>query len=356
MDFPIGSHFIGGFDGTEITPVVRKLIQKYEIGGFILFRRNIESPKQVLKLTRDLQKISKKKLFMGVDQEGGRVFRLGAPFTQVPPMALVGRYVQNTGNLRQVRELGRLLGREVKAVGFNWDFAPVVDVHSNPKNPIIGDRSFGPDPKLVTECAEALIRGLHDVGVLSCAKHFPGHGATAKDSHVDLPVVDDPGRLLWKRDFIPYRKLIAKKIIPALMTAHVVYPDLDEENCATLSPYILRDILRKRLKYKGLIASDDFFMKAIADRMGLVEASLRFFRVGGDVALLCHEPARQIEVLEQVSSAASKDLVLQDQLKQSQKRLVRLHERFLKRGKAIPLSTIGSDAHRKVVEKILEGA
>src|SRR5690606_10390692 len=139
-----------------------------------------------------------------------------------------------TGNVRKVRKLGQILGRELKAVGFNWDYAPIVDVHSNPNNPVIGKRSFGPDPILVTKCGEAIIQGLHDEGVLSCAKHFPGHGATSVDSNLDLPVLDDPGRLLWKRDLYPYRKLIPKKIIKTIMTAHVRYPELDPHYCATL--------------------------------------------------------------------------------------------------------------------------
>lgn len=327
----VGQHFIGGFDGTRITKTIIRLIEKDHIGGFILFTRNIESPRQVRSLIKRLQSRSRRPLFISVDQEGGRVFRLKAPFTKVPPMATIGRYVRKTKDLRLVSRLGRLMGRELKAVGFNLNFAPIVDIHSNPKNPIIGDRSFGPDPKLVAQCAKAMIRGLHNEGVISCSKHFPGHGATSSDSHRTLPVLKASGRLLWRRDIWPYRRLKDQGCLPCLMTAHVLYPRLDAEHCATHSRNIMTDLLRKRIGYRGVVVSDDLLMKAVSKPYSVAESSLRFFAAGGDLALICREPELQREAIDHVAQKARKDKKLRNHFSRSSARIQSLKKRFCRR-------------------------
>ncbi len=347
-----GQHFVGGFDGTRLTKELKILIQKYQIGGVILFARNIESPRQVRFLNKQLQKIAPIPLLIGVDQEGGPVARLKAPFTELPPMIKVGEYFRRTKDIKTVEGVGRVLGRELSALGFNWDYAPVVDVHSNPKNPIIGKRSFGPDPLVVAKCAAALIQGLHQEGVLSCAKHFPGHGSTSVDSHKDLPVVKTTGRLLWKRDIFPYRKLIAWRKLATLMTAHVRYTELDSEHCATLSADILQNLLRGRLKYRGLIVSDDLWMKAISDRIGIPEAALQFFKAGGDMAMICKEPAIQIEAIEVIQQSLKKDAVLRRHFKKSARRLEKIKNRFCVATGFPPLSILGHPTHKALIEKV----
>lgn len=351
VNYPIGQHFIVGFEGTTVSKSLAKLIRKYRIGGVILFARNIESPRQVKKLISTLQKVSTVPLLVGVDHEGGNVFRLGAPFTRIPAMANVGSYFRKTHKIKTVRSLGELLGRELAAVGFNWNFAPVVDVHSNPKNPVIGQRAFSPNPLVVTRCASAIIEGLHSQGVISCAKHFPGHGATSADSHLTLPVLNDPGRLLWKRDLFPYRRLIAKKMIPTIMTAHVLYPELDEENCATLSRPIITGLLRKKIGFEGVVVSDDLRMKAISAEFGIPQATVNFFNAGGDMAMICREPDIQIEAIEHVIKIKKKDRLLARQLLASSSRLNRLKKRFLSSFPDFPLDVIGCPAHQKIVEK-----
>lgn len=267
-------------------------------------------------------------------------------------MAEVGKYYRKTKNIRNVVKIGKILGEELKAVGVNWDYAPVVDVHSNPKNPIIKNRSFGPDPKLVTSCAAALIKGLHSSGILSCVKHFPGHGATSADSHLELPVVRSTGRLLWRRDIWPFRKLIANNHVPALMTAHVKYPALDEEDCATLSQAILTNLLRKRMKYRGVVISDDFFMKAISDRYGIPQASIKFFSAGGDLSLICRDPEVQMGAIDLLSQALKTDKKLQAHLKKSIKRIQKLKKKFC-RSRTLPsMSVIGCREHKDLVKKM----
>lgn len=347
---PIGPHIIGGFEGLRITPKVKRLIKEFDIGGFILFKRNIRSVDQVKGLIKRLQDLAGRELFMGVDQEGGGVFRLGPPFTVLPPMAVLGNFYRKTKQADRIREVGRILARELKAVGFNWDYAPVVDVHSNPRNPIIGKRSFGPDPNIVTACAKALIEGLHDEGVISCAKHFPGHGATELDSHLELPVLEDLGRLLWKRDMLPYRKLIPSGHIKTIMTAHVLYPDLDPQHCATLSRNILYNILRRKIKFKGVIVSDDMWMKGISDKIPIPKACEEFFMASGDMVLICRQPQSQLETIEYLTDIYEKNSVFQARLAQAQKRVEKLRNEFLVSSKAPDLSVIGQLAHRDSIQ------
>jgi beta-N-acetylhexosaminidase len=350
MNYPIGQHFIAGFDGTTVTPEVKELIRGYKIGGFILFRRNIENVKQVKELIGKIQKLSKTPLFMGVDQEGGSVFRLGAPFTVLPHMSLVGDYYRKTRQTKLIKDLGRILGSELKAVGFNWDYAPVVDVHSNPKNPIIGKRSFSPDPLVVTNCVKALMKGLHQEGVLSCAKHFPGHGMTSVDSHLALPIVDDPTRLMWKRDLVPYRKLIAQNSLPAVMTAHVRYPEWDPHYPATLSRPILTHLLRGRLGFKGVVISDDLWMKAVSEKYGISEATRLFFEAGGDIAMICKEPASTMESMDLMAKVIKHDREMIAEMKESAARIKKLRKKFCTTTKLPSLEVIGCPEHAKVLQ------
>ncbi|EKD42313.1 MAG: hypothetical protein ACD_73C00209G0002 [uncultured bacterium] len=354
VNYPIGQHFIGGFEGTKITAEVKDLIRNYKIGGFILFRRNIESVKQVKELISKLQKLSEKQLFMGVDQEGGSVFRLGPPFTVLPHMSLVGEYYRKTRQTKLIKKLGQILGSELRSVGFNWDYAPVVDVHSNPKNPIIGKRSFSFDPKIVTNCSLALMKGLHHEGVLSCAKHFPGHGATSVDSHLALPVVDDPTRLMWKRDLLPYRKLIAKKELLTVMTAHVRYPEWDPHYPATLSRPILTHLLRGRLGFKGVVISDDLWMRAVSDKYGISEATRLFFEAGGDIALICKEPAAIMETMDLMKKVIRHDREIISDMKESAQRIHKLRKRFATKKPLPSTEIIGCLEHQQTVEALIK--
>ncbi len=322
------------------------------MGGVILFSRNIESVGQLRSLNRSLQKISSSPLLIGVDQEGGRVARLKKPFTEIPPMALVGKYFRRTKDAKTVKGIGQILGRELRAVGFNWDFAPVVDVHSNPRNPVIGDRAFGPDPRIVTQCAAAVMRGLHREGVVSCVKHFPGHGDTSTDSHKTLPVLKAPGRLIWRRDLFPYRKLFRLGLVKTLMTAHVKYPDLDEQYCATLSEEIINNLLRGRMDYKGLVVSDDLLMKAIAARMNIPDAVLRFLQIGGDLALICREPHLAEEAIRKTEEAITQKPEIKRQLLRSFKKIQKLKKDFLLSRDLLPENVIGCSDHFKLIEII----
>jgi beta-N-acetylhexosaminidase len=265
----------------------------WDLGGVILFKRNIESKEQLSELNREIQSLRKgNPPFISVDHEGGRVFRLPPPFTQIPSARQIGRE-------NKAYETGRLMGKELREVGFNLNYTPVLDVDTNPDNPIIGDRSFSSEPQEVSRNALDLIRGLREEGVIPCGKHFPGHGDTSLDSHLQLPVVDSPLSRLEKIELVPFQSAIADGI-EMLMTAHVLYPRVDSEYPATLSREILTGILRERLGYEGVVISDDLLMKAVSDRYGVSEAAKLFLSAGGDLVLICRSEEEQAETLEKL--------------------------------------------------------
>jgi beta-N-acetylhexosaminidase len=295
---------LAGFEGTKVTPVVQELILKHKILGFTLFSRNIESKEQLIEINTELKALAQQvgyDLVLAVDQEGGRVARLPEPFTQISPMRLFGDRYRETQDVSEVYEIGRTLGRDIKEAGFNLNFAPVLDVDVNPDNPIIGDRSFASDPHIVTVLACEIMRGMKEEGVPSCLKHFPGHGATTKDSHLELPEDHRTMQELRHTDIKPYRTLIDKGYASSIMTAHVLYPNIDQQYPATLSKTFISDLLRKQLGFKGTIYSDDFLMKAIRDHYDLATAAKRFFDIGGDVVLICNEPEVTLNVIKKLS-------------------------------------------------------
>lgn len=330
----IGQHFLAGFDGPSVTQEVRDLILKERVLGFTLFKWNIESAGQLFELTGELKSLAREAgydLLIAVDQEGGRVERLPEPFNRIPSMRRWTEICRKEGSIQPIAELGKILGREVRLAGFNLDFAPVVDVDLNEANPIIGDRSFSSDAAEVTRYARAVIRGLIGEGVIPCLKHFPGHGATSKDSHLELPVDERAAKDILTIDVSPYRALFAEGLVPALMTAHVLYPQIDADNPGTLSEKIVSKILREDLAYDGVVFSDDLLMKAIADNYDLAEVCERFFLIGGDAALVCKEPELTIELIGKIrakTSLANGDELLA-KLGKARSRLNALKAKFL---------------------------
>jgi beta-N-acetylhexosaminidase len=290
-----GELLVGGFDGLELPrPVERSLVEGRQ-AGVIFFKRNIESVEAAGALTRAVLSASRDREppFICVDQEGGRVQRLPEPIVQLPPMRALG----DAGDPELAELAGRVLGAELRAAGFNVDFAPVLDVDSNPGNPVIGDRSFGATPAQVIEMAGAFARGLQSAGVLACGKHFPGHGDTELDSHLALPFVAHGRERLDAVELAPFVAL--KGVVGSMMTAHVVFSALDPERPATLSSKVVTDLLRREIGYAGLVFSDDLEMRAIADRQPAEEAAVEAIAAGCDVLLVC----KSLELLERTHEA-----------------------------------------------------
>lgn len=279
-----GSLIVGGFPGPELDAQTRTALASGERGGIILFKRNIPSVDAARAICAEaLATNALPPPLIGVDQEGGRVARLPSPFLKLPPMRTLA-----TRGEAFVRKTARLLGSELRAVGFNLDFSPVLDVDSNPANPIIGDRAFSADPAVVAKLAVAFGSELQAAGIHACGKHFPGHGDTTKDSHLELPRVESSAESLRETELVPFAAACRERLA-TLMTAHVVYDALDPETPATLSHRISTDLLRDELGFEGVLFSDDLEMRALADRMPISESSVRAIRAGCDALLVCEK-------------------------------------------------------------------
>jgi beta-N-acetylhexosaminidase len=321
----IGQLFMLGFMGTSVTPELASFIKDCKPGGVILFSRNLESVEQIVELTNDLQRCSPKSpLLISIDQEGGRVSRLPKGFTIFPPCDLLGRC--NSSELAYAA--AATIAKELRAVGINMNMAPVLDVNSNPDNPVIGDRAFGSTPDVVGELGLVMAAGLQDNKVVACGKHFPGHGDTNADSHKELPIVEASRERLEAVEFPPFRRAAAAGIA-TMMTAHVLYKALDDRLPATLSPAIITNLLREELKYDGVVLTDDLEMQAIVDHYGPGDAAVRALEAGCDVLLICKDQDREIAAFEAIEKAVESGAINGERLERSVARIQRLKQRFL---------------------------
>ena len=339
-----GRTLIVGFPGHEAPAELPARVRAGRCGGVILFARNVATPEQVAELCAALRGAAPPDgpLLTCVDQEGGRVQRLRAPLTEWPPMATLARHPPEVAH-----RVGLALGAEIAALGFNLDFAPVLDVHTNPRNPVIGDRALGSDPTVVAERAVALLRGLHAGGVASCGKHFPGHGDTTVDSHLDLPVVAHDETRLRAVELLPFARAVAAGV-PMIMTAHVVFPALDAFWPATMSARVLR-LLRRDLGFDGVIVSDDLEMKAVADRYSIEELVVTSLRAGCDAFLVCHRADLQEQALEALVHRAERDGDTRTRLGEAAARVAVLQRRFAAPPYAPPAdlrARLGTEPHR----------
>lgn len=286
-----GQLLVVGYAGAAPNDALVDAHRRGLLGGFIVFKRNLvaEGTARIDALAATLAHLAETAPpglppLLAVDQEGGRVARLGAPLLALPPM----RALAAVGDVDLVRRAGRALGEELRAVGFTMDFAPVLDVDSNPANPIIGDRAFSSSARETARFALAFADGLADGGLLSCGKHFPGHGDTAQDSHLELPTVDKTRAALDETELVPFRLAAAQKL-PSLMSAHVVFPAL-AKGPATLERAVATDLLRDELGYEGVLFSDDLEMKALSQDIEVTAVSA--IEAGCDVLLVCSDEAK----------------------------------------------------------------
>ncbi|MCZ6676863.1 MAG: beta-N-acetylhexosaminidase [Candidatus Poribacteria bacterium] len=319
----VGQLIMVGFDGPKANKEIKVHISQRFVGGVVLFGRNIQSPQQVARLTNELQQLAQGTkhqipLLIATDQEGGRVIRLKKGATVLPGNMALGA----TGSAELAERAGEITAIELSAVGINLNFAPVMDVNNNPRNPVIGRRSFGESPALVSRLGTAYIRGLQRNGVLATAKHFPGHGDTSVDSHTDLPTVSHDLKHIQAIELKPFRASIDAGVA-AIMTAHIVYPALDADRPATLSPAILTSLLRKELQFDGLIMTDDMEMKAIDEPYHAGEAAVMAIEAGADVVLALWTPTKQIEVYDALLSAAKNERIPTARLDQSVRRILK---------------------------------
>jgi len=352
-----------GFPGLEVDPALRKRIAAGHVGAAILFRRNIalagdgsgrSDPAAVAALNASLREAagdSADPLLIAVDQEGGRVQRVKDPVTVWSPMLGLSRVAGEEG-LQLATDVGKALGRELAALGFDIDFAPVLDVHTNDENPIIGDRAFATDPQRAAELALAFADGLHSVGVLSCGKHFPGHGDTRTDSHLELPSLPHSLDRLEQVELLPFRRA-AKAGLPILMTAHIVFSAIDPDRPATLSPAVLNELLRNDIGYTGLVVSDDLDMKAIADNYGTGDAAVAAVEAGCDALLACNDLDTQHAIFDALVRAGEQRAPFRARLGEAAAAVRTLKQRhFSVERPAFGLDVVGTDAHRQLAERL----
>jgi len=352
----MGQLLIAGFNGTQIPVELRSLAKEFGLGGVILFARNIVEPEQVADVAFEASRlVPEMPVWVSVDQEGGRVARLKAPFTEWPPMATLGR----SGDARLAERFARALAVELKAVGITLDYAPVLDVFTNPKNTVIGDRALAQKADEVARLGAAIVRGLQQEGIAACGKHFPGHGDTVADSHHELPLVEHPPERLREVEFLPFTAAIDAGVA-TIMTAHVFVPSLDDTNPATLSKRVVTDLLRHELKYEGVILSDDLEMKAIAATYAVPSAAVLAIDAGCDGALICSgDHDTQWAALEALVHAVEDGTLRLSRVEDALTRQRRAKERFLASPVAAtpPARTalraaLGRDEHRAIAEEI----
>ncbi|MFD1030129.1 beta-N-acetylhexosaminidase [Metaplanococcus flavidus] len=318
-----GRLMIAGFKGLTISEEIKHLIHTYHIGGVILFGRNIGTPEEILELTRSLQAEAKAAgynvpLLISIDQENGVVRRLGEGTTIIPGAMLLGA-AQDPAHARKA---GELTGKELKALGINWNLAPVVDINNNPKNPVIGVRSFGENPEKVSELAKQSMLGMQDAKVMTTLKHFPGHGDTSVDSHLDLPVISHGLQRLHAVELVPFKDCIAAGA-DAIMSAHVYFPALEgEANLpATLSRSVITGLLREELGFDGVVTTDCMEMDAIAKGIGTVNGSVKAVQAGVDLVMVSHMHDLQEQAILKIAEAIENGDIEEAQVDRSIERI-----------------------------------
>jgi beta-N-acetylhexosaminidase len=355
-DERIASPLWVGFEGKSLPGGLARRLAAGEAGGVVLFSRNVESPAQLRSLCREIRNAAGRgnpAPLIAVDQEGGRVARLSdPPFTRFPPARACSLFCCR--NEEVAAAFGAATAAELRAAGIDVDFAPVLDVDSNPCNPVIGDRAFSGDAATVARLGVAFAKGCMAGGVLPVGKHFPGHGDTSADSHEELPVVDAPLPTLRRRELLPFRQAI-RAGIPALMTAHVLYRALDPGLPATLSEEILRRLLRRRMRFRGALFSDALEMKAISGRYGAAEAAVLAISAGCDALLVCRGEDAQEGAFQGLSRQARDSVTFRRVLQEAARRTGRLREWAVSKERCRPAPrAVGSTRHRKLAALLWE--
>ncbi|GGN99906.1 glycoside hydrolase family 3 [Saccharibacillus kuerlensis] len=326
LEEKIGQMVLAGLEGTSLRAEDKKLIQDYGIGGVIFYADNIQSAAQTKKFAASIKAANPNKelpLLISVDQEGGRVARLKG-VEKIPTAAAVGR----KNDTEYARSIGEQLGEQLKSQGFNLDYAPVLDVNSNPDNPVIGDRSFGDSAAMVSKMGIAVMQGLESKKVIPVVKHFPGHGDTSVDSHISLPVVNKSLAELNKLELIPFRKAINEGA-DVVMIAHILLPKLDQQFPSSMSKAVITDLLRSKLGFKGVVMTDDMTMGAIAKNYGIGESAVHSVQAGSDIILVAHGADNAIEAIEAITQAVKSGRISEQRIDESLTRIFALKSKYL---------------------------
>jgi len=335
----IGQMVIVGLDGYTLKDETRRMLEEYYVGGFVLFGENVQDSAQLLSLVNSLKEANTQDtpLFFSIDEEGGRVSRLPEEFCPMPVNGEVAEV--NDGEFSF--QIGNLLAERVKALGFNMNFAPVLDIDSNPDNPVIGDRSFGSTTQIVTRLGLKTMQGIQDRRVIPVVKHFPGHGDTAVDSHIGLPVLEHDMVRLQNMELTPFQAAIQEGA-DAVMLAHILLEKIDSDNPATMSRTIVTDLLREQMGFSGVVITDDLTMGAILENYDVGQAAVQAVNAGVDIILVCHGHQHRVAVLEALRRAVHDGTISMARLDESVARIIALKQEYGLTDQALPAPDIQS--------------
>lgn len=326
MEEKIGQMVIVGIEGVGISDHEKQMIKNNHVGGIILFQRNIANANQMLSLINDLKKTNstnKVPLFLSLDEEGGIVTRMPDEINKLPASAKVGE--SNDSDF--AFQIGKVLGQELKSFGMNMDFAPVLDINSNPNNPVIGERAFGTNPEIVSKMGIQTMKGIQSQNVISVVKHFPGHGDTSVDSHMGLPIVNHDLDRLEDFELKPFASAIQNGA-DAVMIAHILLPKIDPNYPASLSHTVITNILRNDLQFEGIVITDDMTMGAIINNYDLGKAAVASINAGSDIVLVCHSLENEKQVIDALTSAVTAGTIPMGRVNESVYRILKLKQKY----------------------------
>lgn len=323
LEEKVGQMMMVGFHGTTAPKHILEWLSTGRIGGVYLFARNIESPAQVKALVDECHQAAKYPILVGIDQEGGIVARLREGFTESPGAMALGA----SGDTQLAEDISYMLGRELLAMGINWDFAPVADITHNINNPSVGTRSIGTDKHHVSQFVRAQIRGFQKAGVAATVKHFPGLGNTATDTHEALARITGSVDYLWEQDLIPFIEALAEDVA-SVMVSHVMFTELDAKYPSTLSPVIINKLLREELQYNGAVCTDCMEMKAITDNFGATESAILTVLAGVDMVMFSHTQRWQEQAYKGILTAVKEGRISEERLNQSVARIQAIKAKY----------------------------
>lgn len=354
----IGQLMVFGFDGKVVTDDIKEMIHDYKVGSIILFNRNIGSAEEVLQLNTNLQKEAKASgqeypLLICADQENGVVRRLREGTTLFPGAMSLGA----TGSTQLTYEVGVATGNELKSLGINWNLAPVVDVNNNPLNPVIGIRSYGEEPEKVSEFGISAVKGMQEAGVITTLKHFPGHGDTNVDSHLDLPIISHNRDRLKRVELKPFIDGIANGA-DMIMTAHIYFPAFEKKvgTPATISKDVITGLLRNELGFDGVVTTDCLEMNAISKTIGTPRGAVEALKAGVDIIMICHTQQLQKEALEAIYEAVESGEIEISLIEKAYERVMSLKRKYVSwndiqlEGEIKVPKVVGSNKHAKLAE------
>lgn len=326
LDEKIGQMIFAGISGTKPDAEADQLVAKYKVGGIIFNKKNLQEPAQTVAYINHLKSKNSANgipLFFGIDQEGGKIAKLPGGLHPIPANQKIGEI----NNPSFSYEIGSLLGRMVDAFGFNMNFAPVLDVNSNPDNPVIGERSFGADPETVSRLGIMTMKGMQKENIIPVIKHFPGHGDTSVDSHLALPVVNKTKAELEKVELVPFRRAVAEGA-DVVMIGHILFPKLDRTAPSSMSKTIITDLLRNELGFSGVVITDDMTMKAITDNYDIGKAAVASVKAGSDIIMVAHEHTQIVKVFSELKSAVQRGEISEGRINESVIRILKLKEKY----------------------------